>query len=303
MQVLLDGAADADPFELDARLRRAFSLEQRLDARMGPLLFRVWGRWLHRALGYSTREAYARERLGMDATRARALVRLERAAMRSEPFARAYRSGGLSWVKAALLVPLVDRDPLGRFMGEWVTWAQRVTVRRLRADVDWAVTLQDVDPEAFRRTGGLPADREIGSQLPNPTSEADAPCSVTDAERPTLRAASEPCTVHMVGPPDVVRLLRAVLCTVRRRMEAVDGKLPTEGQALGVMLDYAFACWGIGDKVPSEHRVFERDGWLCRVPGCTSMENLQKHHIQFRGKAPLAVYGSGDVEIVDGDAN
>ena len=130
LQVLLDGLHDADAFELDARLRRALCLEQRLDARMGPLLFHVWGRWLHRALGYRTREAYARERLGMDPTRARALVRLERAAMQSEPFARAYRPGELSWVKAGIVAPLVRVDPLGRFMEDWIAWAKQVTVRR-----------------------------------------------------------------------------------------------------------------------------------------------------------------------------
>ena len=112
------------------------SIEQRLDARVGPLLVRVWDRWAHRALGYATREAYARERLGMDPTRARALVRLERAAALSEPFARAYRTGSLSAVKAGILLPLVSADSLGRFMAAWVAWAVRVTVRRLRGDVE-----------------------------------------------------------------------------------------------------------------------------------------------------------------------
>jgi hypothetical protein len=131
---LLEGLEDKDAFELDERMRRALSMEQRLDARIGALLAPLWGRFWHRALGYPSREAYARERLGMDPTRARALVRLERAALSSAPFARAYRTGGLSWVKAAVLVPLVSADPLGWFMEEWVDWARRVTVRRLRED-------------------------------------------------------------------------------------------------------------------------------------------------------------------------
>src|SRR5438093_11722033 len=139
------------------------SMEQRLDARVGPLLALAWDHWVHRALGYPTREAYARERLGMDPTRARALVRLERAAVLSEPFARAYRTGALSWVKAGILVPLVSCDPLGRFMEDWVAWAERVTVRRLRDDVEWALALEQTDPVAFRRSGGLPPDREIGA--------------------------------------------------------------------------------------------------------------------------------------------
>jgi hypothetical protein len=233
---------------------------------------------VHRALGYSTREAYARERLGMDPTTARALVRLERAAASSEPFARAYRSGSLSAVKASILVPLLSCDPLGRFTEAWVAWAERVTVRRLREDVEWAVALEDTDRDEFQRTGGLPAeagdgrsapDREIGAQRIGPAEHT--------------QAGLEPCTVRFIGPAEVVQLFRAVLCTVRRRMETMDGRLPTEGEALGAILDYVFACWGAADgKVPARHRVFARDGWRCAVPGCTSMQNLHDHHIRFR---------------------
>jgi len=36
--------------------------------------------------------------------------------------------------------------------------------------------------------------------------------------------------------------------------------------------------------------VFERDGWRCTVPGCTSLRNLHAHHVRFRsaggGDAP-----------------
>ena len=61
------------------------------------------------------------------------------------------------------------------------------------------------------------------------------------------------------------------------------GRLPTAGQALGAMLDHALSSWGALDgKVPARHRVFDRDGWRCAVPGCTSMQNLHDHHIRFR---------------------
>jgi hypothetical protein len=275
LEMFLAGLEHADPFELDDRIRRVLSMEQRLDARIGPLLVRVWDGWAHRALGYSTREAYARERLGMDPTRARALVRLERAAAASESFAEAYRSGSLSAVKAGVLVPLVSVDPLGRFMEAWVAWAKRVTVRRLREDVEWALALEDTDPVAFRRSGGLPpevreseSDREIGAQRRDPGEDT--------------RPDQESCTVRFIGPADVVQLFRAVLCTVRRRLESDIGRLPTEGEALGAMLDHVLSCWRVDAQAPKRHRVFERDGWQCAVPGCTSMQNLHDHHIRFR---------------------
>jgi hypothetical protein len=282
---LLEGLEQADAFELDERFRRALSMEQRLDARVGPLLTLAWDHWVHRALGYPTREAYARERLGMDPTRARALVRLERAAALSEPFARAYRTGALSWVKAGILVPLVISDPLGRFVADWVAWAKRVTVRRLRDDVEWALALEETDAVAFAQTGGLPPEARGEGGTRNAESGPSERDGGRDREigAPQRESAEETCSVRFIGPADVVQLFRAVLCTVRRRMERDMGRLPTEGEALGAMLDHALSTWGALDtKVPARHRVFDRDGWRCAAPGCTSMQNLHDHHIRFR---------------------
>ena len=313
LQPFLVGLEDADAFELDDRLRRALAREQRLDARVGPLLTVAWEHWVHRALGYATREAYARERLGMDPTRARALVRLERVAGDSRAFAEAYRSGALSWVRADVLAPLVAFDPLGRFVDEWVAWAGRVTVRRLREDVEEALALAETDPRAFRRDGGLPPEareeREIGAQprgAEGHSLEADAGRSAPrrapqeedavrpdreigaqrrGAEGPRTRGGHPPeeCWARFIGPADIVQLFQAVLRTVRRRVERDTGRLPTPGEALGVMLDHVFSAWGeIDGKVAARHRVFARDGWRCAVPGCTSMQNLHDHHIRFR---------------------
>ncbi len=87
LRPLLEGLEEADAFALDERFRHALLMEQRLEARIGPWLVRVWRRRAFRALGYTSRDAYARERLGMDPSRARALVRLEHAAVQSEAFA------------------------------------------------------------------------------------------------------------------------------------------------------------------------------------------------------------------------
>ncbi|MEN8183566.1 MAG: HNH endonuclease, partial [Myxococcota bacterium] len=37
-------------------------------------------------------------------------------------------------------------------------------------------------------------------------------------------------------------------------------------------------------RVRLQHRIFERDGWRCAVPGCTSYRNLQVHHVVFRSQ-------------------
>jgi hypothetical protein len=113
MRPLLDGLGEADPHELDARLRSAVASEQRLDAEIGRLLRIVAVRQLHRGSGISTLEQYARERLGMSPRKARALLRLERAGARCSALRHAYRSGALSWVRAQALVPLVLADGAG----------------------------------------------------------------------------------------------------------------------------------------------------------------------------------------------
>jgi hypothetical protein len=88
--------------------------------------------------------------------------------------------------------------------------------------------------------------------------------------------------VRLGGDLAAVRLFRTALCTVRRRIETVTGRLPTAGEAHDAMLDHAFAAWGEDAKVPARHRVFARGGWRCAAPGCTSMRNLHDHHVRFR---------------------
>jgi hypothetical protein len=94
----------------------------------------------------------------------------------------------------------------------------------------------------------------------------------------------EVCEIFWVGPADATRLFRATLCTVRRRIERVTGRLPSEGDALDAMLDHVIVAWD-GDpakRVPKALRVLARDGFRCSAPGCTSYRNLHIHHIRYR---------------------
>ncbi|MBW2257685.1 MAG: HNH endonuclease, partial [Deltaproteobacteria bacterium] len=177
----------------------------------------------------------------------------------------------------------------------WVAWAGRVTVRRLSEDVERALALSETDREAFRDGGGLPPEARDEREIGAPCTETGEPAVAGDDREigagPTLpegpasqgSAPEEPCCARFIGRADVVQLFRAVLCTVRRRMEREEGRLPTPGEALGAMLDHAFSSWGALDgKLAARHKVFARDGWRCEAPGCTSMQNLHDHHIQFR---------------------
>ncbi len=276
-------AAELDPFALDERLCRLMAREQRLEARMGPLLLALADARLYRGHGFPNLEAYSRERLGISPRKVRALLRVERAGRRAPALVHAFRAGRLSWVRAHALVPLVtaasaSHPEASGWIAAWIDWAQRVTVRRLEDDVERALIACETDPRSYP----LPpaAELESGSR---PDRQTGAPATA----RPGTLETARP---FFSAPRPVARFFRAVLCSVRRHLERVaptEGsptrRLPTEGEGLEAMFDHAIAVWSAPEsRVSRAHRVFARDGWRCTVPGCSSFRNLHDHHIVFR---------------------
>ena len=256
---LLEGLEHAGAHELDRRLRQAGSLERGLLARLGPLVLALATDRLYRDLGFRSLDQYARERLGMSPRKARALLRLERAGCAAPPLRRAWRSGGLGWSQAQTLVPLVLLDGSARHHEAWLARASEVTVRRLQDDVEHAIATGALDPAALP---ALPAGLPTGAE-------------------PKDRRETSLCIVHV--PADVGPLFRAALATVQRRLERVTRRPSTPGKALGAMLDHTIdSLREQAGLPPREHWVFERDGWRCVAPGCTSYRNLHTHHVIFR---------------------
>jgi hypothetical protein len=133
-------------------------------------------------------------------------------------------------------------------------------------------------PTGGHRDGGGPGDDESTAsfRMPRPGG----------SERQIRAHRTTPAETSMVfvhAPRAVARLARTVLCTVRREIERRTGRLPTEGEAFEVMLEHAVEAWAPpGSRTRATHRIFERDGWRCTVPGCSSFRNLHDHHIVFR---------------------
>jgi hypothetical protein len=152
---LLDGLAVADAFELDARLRRAIALEQRLEAEAAPLLRLAAAARLHRVAGFPSFEGWVRERFGLAPRKAHALVRLARASEACPALHAAFSEARLSWVQAHVLIPLLLLPDAEPFREGWIGWAQQISVRRLEEDVDAALRLAETDREAFVASGGL----------------------------------------------------------------------------------------------------------------------------------------------------
>jgi hypothetical protein len=277
LQPLLEALGDVDAFELDDRLRRAMRLEQGLDAQIAPLLCVVTASGYEWRLRYHTLAAYARERLGMSPRKARALVRLERVGEVCPALRTALREGRLSWVRAQVLAPLLLLDVEGEWRQAWVDHATRVTVRRLEEHVDRALVLRETDRAGWERCRDHPGSLDESNVDGAAEWQTCAPLSVSE----------EGVRLTLTAPKDVARLFRAVLCSLRRALERETGQLPSEGQALEAMLDHALLSWGADDprllkRIRKKYRVFERDGWRCTVPGCSSRKNLHAHHIVFR---------------------
>jgi len=203
---------------------------------------------------------FARERLGMSPRKAHALLRLERACEQSHELRGAFASGRLSWVQAHALVPILELEHSQPWRAAWVVHASGVSVRRLEEDVERAIVTGELDPRSLcenLQTGAHPTVEKPG-------------------EWPLA-------TLFFVAPTDVARLFKAVLATVQRRIERRNVRTASESEALDAMLEHCFETWALPNaKVPRDHRVFERDGWRCTVPGCSSHRNLHNHHIEYR---------------------
>jgi len=283
----LSTSAPSDPFALDARLVETMRVLRTIEPRIGRLLRVVVDHRLYRSFGFASFEAYVRERLGLSARKAWALLKIERAILRSSDFARAYRDGGLSWVRALVLLPVLDRNNAPA----WIARAESVTVRRLGDEGDWVLASRDaVGPTAS--LAPPPIDSRLASPLSGRLSVpffAGSPAQAAQCHDLSLdtrlqirahdgeRTASEVCDaeVRFIGPVSVVALLRDVL-------DAFADSSEPRWTALERVLRHVIHHWESTPRHPDP--VFARDGWRCTVPACSSRRNLHDHHIRFRSR-------------------
>jgi len=284
---LLAGLDQLGAFTLDRRLRAALALERRLEARIAPLLLRVFEGRHYRDQGFTRFEDYAADRLGFSARHARMLLRLARAARRCPELASAWRSGRLSWMRAHELVPVVALAG-GADAGAWIAWAQRVTVRRLREDIVRAIDLAASDPGLWAATGGLPEEVLAAASATAGEAGRDRRELASPDGEPRERQtgaetrAGEATRFYFQAPVVVARLFRAIVCRARRHLERRAGRPVGEDEALRAMFEHFHEVWDV--KPPTRQQVFARDGWRCTVPSCSSYRNLHEHHIVYRSR-------------------
>ncbi|MEK7799442.1 MAG: hypothetical protein AAB297_06405, partial [Acidobacteriota bacterium] len=297
-----------DPWDLDTRLRALVRLRQSLAWRQGRLLRSLAAFGLFKDLRFGSLGEFSAEVLGTSPRRARYLVSLDRR-LDTLPLVRdAYRRGLVTWCQARLLIRVVRLGTESR----WIRYARKVTVRRLEDVVtscEVAAALADPGAEGSGGDGGNRSDREgMTGSAPLPPVEPEPGTSAwhTSAPRPAEPPLPLPFTevgqrpqstgpeawsagtgsrraVHRIAfyaPPDVAGLWRSAVQTCR---EAAGTHL-REWECLLIFIQEMRATWeDPGDPDwRRRYRILERDGWRCKVPGCTSRSHLNAHHIIFR---------------------
>jgi hypothetical protein len=271
--------------ELDRTLRSTIATMQRIDAQLGRLLYTFVDMRLFFHVGFRSSAAYVTDRLGMSASKARGLLRIERRSLHSgSELATAYRDGSLTWLRCLILVPVVT-DTNAR---PWIERARNVTVRRLADEVEWALHQQacadlckptfppepDALPPSGEATEARSAISKLEQQIGARWKELPAP-DPTGSLSPHGWWAESDAVIRLSGPASLVDFIAETIDAFTYRGEHA-------WAGLYRMLAAARDEW----RILPRHRnpIFDRDGWRCRVPACSARRNLQEHHLVFRSR-------------------
>jgi len=301
-----------DAHRLEGHIRRAGRLELALERATARLLAalkraRPWGVSGTQCLETPDRDAgptwavslgqYASERLGISATRARELARAAHR-LRAFPILQAsWIDGQLSTDKVLTLLLLLGDEPIDAALEEsWDQHAQEITIRRLRDEV------RELRGRARREPRREPP--------PRPMADEDWQRSLARQPGRTL-GRLERLDEHLKDdealPRNLLRLvlpyqlglsLLAALHAAGTRRTFSDsengskrgspGRRPAPPywrELMDLLLDYA-RTWdppeeGAAQR-PRQADIYERDGYRCAAPDCTSRAHLEAHHIRFR---------------------
>jgi hypothetical protein len=269
LDALLKSLDRIDAFELERRLREVRRVAQRIDFQIGVLARLGADRRLFRECGFATVKLYVESRLGCSASRIWSLIAIERETWRrGGAFRRAWKEGRLSHLAALTLIPVMDE-----IHGEaWIRRAGEITLRRLEDEVAWAL-----DHGERPWLSSMPAPPPADAVVP------PGGLSSVDLHEVQMRAHGESAR-DQFRPGGNARLAFRVPISVAVLLEIQIRRYrhqrDPDWRAFERVVAHALLEWTAAPK----HRdpVFERDGWRCAVPGCTSRRNLHDHHVKFR---------------------
>ena len=286
----------------DAHMRRLLALHDGLERRLAETVTTMDEACAWQVTGFGSLHAYTREILGWSRSTTYERLRLVRLLRRLPLVQQAFRQGRIGQVAARTIAGLLTREaadgtiPLTSPAGTQKAWVERAaaaTVRRLQ-DESRAVTRllvlgqQDREPlpdsawlGSLKRRAGMTRARvesltRMALLAPGPLLPLELSLEAGTADR-------------LLQTLEVARRDPALVQTFRSggRDKQEDDPLPAPAWAalLALLQEFA-ATWDVdlAGRRPWARKIYNRDGWRCMAPGCTSRQNLEVHHVVYRSQ-------------------
>jgi 5-methylcytosine-specific restriction endonuclease McrA len=267
---------------------------------LAKILARVQAEKLHRDLGYASVMDYAVHALDLTTSKADGLLRLGRSLSGLPILDRAWAAGEIAWTKAREMLRILTPDN----EAAWVERANTVTSRQLEADVD--ATLMGGEPPSAVEASKAPARKRITFTVD--TADAEVIRTVLQWARAQLGEDRDEVddgellagllqrVMHDV-PNETAPTAERYRVVVQRcpecgRTDAPECEL-TDAQVGEACCDAEVVELRAGPHrghlthaIPPAVRriVLHRDGYACRVPGCTNRLYLDLHHVEHRAR-------------------
>jgi HNH endonuclease len=159
----------------------------------------------------------------------------------------------------------------------WIRYARQVTVRRL----------EEVVVECEVNADPLPPADSL--------RDATTAAPLDDAGRHTSAPPTTPGGIHMNGYDRLSRRRIFFWCPLAvaslwesalRSCRAAAGQHLEDWECFLLLVRSLRETWENQEDAHwrRRYRIFERDGWRCKAPGCSSRSGLNEHHIIFRSR-------------------
>jgi hypothetical protein len=272
----LEPDATSNPRLLDRMVQALEAIDRELRPILGELLTTAEREGSHALLGWPDWRAYCKESLGLDPRRASRLIAFRAGLDRFQPFEEAYGAGKLRYLQVVQLL----RVAVPETASVWAEWAAGASVRRTREVTNEAWLLQ-ITGTTFAPLDAGDSNLPPGAVLPPPigTRRPVMP-GLESGATPLLRPPAHPFRLFLPG--DLTDFVVAGL----RSCQDDRGFPLLEGDALAVLANGFLENMDDPEieRMRRDFPIFERDGWMCSVPFCTSRAYIHPHHVWFRGR-------------------
>jgi hypothetical protein len=274
-----DGDLSDDPFVLDRELTNLERARRELDVLTGRPLCTMSRLRIFRLMQFLDLGHYSRERMGMGRSTARRLKWIERHMFDLPDIRDAYYKGEIGIAKVVQLLHVRD----ARNIRDWLERAKQVTVRRLEQEV--RLVLQRVllfESGVYTKPPGEDLFDLFpeGADLVRSASALDQ--MARKGPKPGARTSGETVTIRCDMETDALAVWQECVDHCR----ALYGRDFAEWKCANLFIDAFFEAYDKKDprRYALNHKVFERDGWQCTCPGCSSRGHLENHHPKRRSQ-------------------